>query len=204
MPNVPRPATLPPCDAQVTSFGPTGLVALHKLWGAGALGDVPVVTMDTLHLFPESYEFYGTIKSYYRALEKGGGGSSGSGKGNKLDLTIAKPLRITYPPGMNGEGVLDGVLSSRAEFEASYVPDLWRTDRERFAKLTKVEPLDRELAERQAQMWITGRRRSSGGERAGLDVLEFEEVASSVPDRSSEDERVPFDLSRGRWKLNRE
>ena len=40
-------------------------VALRKLWEAGLLGGIPAVAMDRLHLFPESYEFYDAIKSYY-------------------------------------------------------------------------------------------------------------------------------------------
>ena len=52
-------------------------------------------------------------------------------------------------------------------------------------------------------MWITGRRRSQGGERVKLDVLEFEpypqgsDMYSSATKSSS-----PFHSSKGRWKLN--
>lgn len=184
--------------AQVTSFGPSGLVALHLLWRSRLTEDVPVITMDTLHLFPESYEFYETIRSYYEKLEGEGG------EGNAMELIVTKPLRVTHPPEMNGEGVIDGVIESRKEFEEIYDPLMWKTDRREFTRVTKIDPLNRALDERQIRMWITGRRRSSGGERADMDVLEFEEVESTMPDRSSTDGKShnPFEESRGRWKLN--
>jgi phosphoadenosine phosphosulfate reductase len=40
-----------------TSFGPSGLVVLEHMSLAGLLPRVPVVTIDTLHLFPETLDF---------------------------------------------------------------------------------------------------------------------------------------------------
>jgi len=42
--------------AQVTSFGPSGLVILHKLDYLGLLPKIRVLTINTLHLFPETYK----------------------------------------------------------------------------------------------------------------------------------------------------
>ena len=47
-------------------------------------------------------------------------------------------------------------------------------------------------------MWITGRRRSQGGERANLQVLEFDYNTDIALDGDGD----PFDYSKGRWKLN--
>ena len=41
---------------QVTSFGPSGLVALHLLSKMGSIPHGYIATIDTLHLFPETYE----------------------------------------------------------------------------------------------------------------------------------------------------
>lgn len=172
---------------QVTSFGPTGLVILHLLSQLHLLKDVPIVTMDTLHLFNESYDFYETIKSYY--------------KSNEMELVITKPLRIDYPLEMNGEGEISGVIESRKEFEQTYGSTLWKTNPQKFTQLTKIDPMKKALDEFHAQMWITGRRRSSGGERSSMDVLEFE--YSSEDAYADDDESdSPFDTSKGRWKLN--
>ncbi|KAL9186704.1 hypothetical protein ACHAXT_005942 [Thalassiosira profunda] len=162
---------------QSTSFGPTGLVVLHLLSQLHMLGDVPVVTMDTLHLFPESVAFYNTIQSYY--------------KSEGIKLVVTKPLR------MNEEGAIARTFDSRTEFEATYGSTLWKTDPQQFAAVTKVDPLNRALDELQAQMWITGRRRSSGGERADMPVVEFEYFSN---DDGRGDET--FDAARGRYKLN--
>ena len=184
--------------AQVTSFGPTGLVILDLLWRMNALAggdDVDVITMDTLHLFPESYDFYDTVRSHYKdALE---------------NLVVTKPLRIEYPPGMHGDGVLNGTYETREEFDDAVGSTLWRDDPDRYAKLTKVDPLEKALVERGVRMWITGRRRSTGGERSDLRVLEFEPRrrddgarSSSSPPPDRDGTRATFDVRNGRWKLN--
>lgn len=53
---------LPQGLIQVTSFGPSGLVVLDKLRKLGLLSHVSVLTIDTLHLFPESYAFIKSMK----------------------------------------------------------------------------------------------------------------------------------------------
>jgi 3'-phosphoadenosine 5'-phosphosulfate sulfotransferase (PAPS reductase)/FAD synthetase len=47
----------------VTSFGPTGLVLLHHhLQQLDFVKDVPVMTIDTLHRFDETYDFIQHLK----------------------------------------------------------------------------------------------------------------------------------------------
>ena len=159
---------------QVTSFGPSGLVILHLLSELHLFKDVPVITMDTLHLFPESYAFYKTIQLYYTS------------KSNHMNLLITKPA-----------------IESREEFDKEYGSTLWKNDVKKLTKLTKIDPLNKVLDKYQTKMWITGRRRSSGGERSTMDVLEFEYFDND----DNEDEDIdksdyPFDTRRGRWKLN--
>jgi len=64
-----------------------------------------------------------------------------------------------------------------------------------------LEPMQQKLEEWDAVMWITGRRRSQGGERGKLDVLEFEPYPQGS-DMSSAANSSPFHSSKGRWKLN--
>lgn len=160
---------------QATSFGPTGLVILDHLSSHHLLDTIPVITMDTLHLFQESYTFYETVQSHY---EK-----------SSLHLTITKPLDMIEEP-----------ILSKEEFEESYSSTLWKDDPKLYTKVTKLEPMQQKLEEWDAAMWITGRRRSQGGERVKLDVLEFEPYPQgSVAAYSNSS---PFHSSKGRWKLN--
>lgn len=160
---------------QVTSFGPTGLVILHVLSQLHLFNEVPVITLDTLHLFKESYAFYNTVKQH--PVFDG------------IELTITKPVDEDHIGGARS-------FNTRDEFDEMY-GGLWKTDPNRYTKLTKLDPLERLLRQWEVKMWITGRRRSQGGERSNLEVLEFENFeALGVEDTN------PFDSSKGRWKLN--
>jgi phosphoadenosine phosphosulfate reductase len=160
---------------QATSFGPTGLVILDLLSVNNLLDTVPVITMDTLHLFQESYTFYDTVQSHYKS---------------PLHLTITKPLDM-----------IEEHIMSKAEFNDAYSSTLWKTDPKLYTKVTKLEPMHQKLEEWNAVMWITGRRRSQGGERVKLDVLEFEPYPQGS-DMGSAAKSSPFHSSKGRWKLN--
>mmetsp|Transcript_43053 Transcript_43053/g.79867 ORF Transcript_43053/g.79867 Transcript_43053/m.79867 type:complete len:340 (-) Transcript_43053:120-1139(-) len=50
---------------QVTSFGASGMVILHKMSQLGILGAIPTVSLDTLHLFPETYDFIDRVQSHF-------------------------------------------------------------------------------------------------------------------------------------------
>ena len=160
---------------QATSFGPTGLVILDHLSSHNLLDTIPVITMDTLHLFEESYTFYDTVQSHYQSA---------------LHLTITKPLDMIEEP-----------LLSKEEFADAYSETLWQTDPKLYTMVTKLEPMQQKLEEWNAVMWITGRRRSQGGERVKLDVLEFEPFPQGN-DVNSSAKISPFHSSKGRWKLN--
>ena len=172
---------------QVTSFGPTGLVILDILSQLNMLKDVPIITMDTLHLFPESYEFYETVQSYYGIKSNENDGKKG------MELIITKPLRVDQDEEMSK------VIDTRNEFDTIYGSTLWKTSPKEFTKITKIDPLNKVLDAWQVHMWITGRRRSSGGERSDMNVLEFEFFSE---DGDLDEGSQPFDASKGRWKLN--
>ncbi|MBD1891594.1 phosphoadenosine phosphosulfate reductase [Coleofasciculus sp. FACHB-SPT9] len=65
-------------------------------------------------------------------------------------------------------------LDSREAFAAKYGEALWDKDITQFHHLTKIEPLQRGLAELSAVAWITGRRRDQAVTRADMPVLELD------------------------------
>eukprot|EP00160_Parvularia_atlantis_P014703 Unigene3815_Nuclearia_a/m.11636 Unigene3815_Nuclearia_a/g.11636 ORF Unigene3815_Nuclearia_a/g.11636 Unigene3815_Nuclearia_a/m.11636 type:complete len:286 (+) Unigene3815_Nuclearia_a:182-1039(+) len=81
-----------------------------------------------------------------------------------LDLTIYRPAGA----------------DTREQFEALYGRDLWQEDPERFGYLTKAEPRDRALDEMRASVYINGRRADQGGERARMDLVEFDATVGAI------------------------
>jgi phosphoadenosine phosphosulfate reductase len=75
------------------------------------------------------------------------------------------PLHIYTPPN----------VSTAEEFSAKYGEKLWESDEASYDYLVKVEPAARAYAELGVKAVITGRRRSQGAEREGLQVLEVDE-----------------------------
>lgn len=126
----------------VTSFGPSGLVILHRMKHLGILKRV--VTIDTLHLFPETYDF---IKKW--KVNEGIG----------VQILIYKPLNF----------------NDLQSFDYIFGNNLYKTDPDKYAFLSKVEPLRRALIENNPKIWITGRRQSQGGERSELQILEWDQ-----------------------------
>lgn len=65
-------------------------------------------------------------------------------------------------------------IDEREAFAAKYGEALWDQDIAQFHQLTKIEPLQRGLAELNAVAWITGRRRDQATTRAHLPVFELD------------------------------
>ena len=65
-------------------------------------------------------------------------------------------------------------VDSRSAFAQRYGDKLWETDIEQFHYLTKIEPLQRGLAELGAVAWITGRRRDQAHTRSDMPILEWD------------------------------
>jgi phosphoadenosine phosphosulfate reductase len=63
-------------------------------------------------------------------------------------------------------------IDSREAFAAQYGEALWDKNIAQFHQLTKVEPLQRGLAELNTVAWITGRRRDQAATRANMPVFE--------------------------------
>lgn len=65
---------------------------------------------------------------------------------------------------------------SVAQFEAIYGEKLWEVDEESYDFLVKVEPSRRAYEELNVGGVITGRRRSQGGDRASIPIIEVDET----------------------------
>lgn len=65
-------------------------------------------------------------------------------------------------------------VDTREAFAARYGEALWDTNVEQFHHLTKIEPLQRGLAELNAVAWITGRRRDQAVTRANMPIFEID------------------------------
>lgn len=128
---------------QFTSFGPSGLVILHKIEKKKDCHlSIPVITIDTLHLFPESYDF--------------------------LKLKQKMPNLSVYKP---------NDYSTREMFDDKFGKDYFKRDPKNYAYLTKQEPTQRALDDFQTDVWITGRRKTQGGNRASLRAFEMDATA---------------------------
>lgn len=65
-------------------------------------------------------------------------------------------------------------VDSREAFAAKYGDALWDTDITQFHQLTKIEPLQRGLAELETVAWLTGRRRDQATTRADMPIFELD------------------------------
>ncbi|KAI1630059.1 phosphoadenosine phosphosulfate reductase [Exophiala viscosa] len=67
-------------------------------------------------------------------------------------------------------------VETAQQFAKKYGDKLWETDDNRYDYLVKVEPAQRAYRELQACAVLTGRRRSQGGKRGDLDIIEIDEA----------------------------
>jgi phosphoadenosine phosphosulfate reductase len=65
-------------------------------------------------------------------------------------------------------------VSTRKAFAAKYGEALWDKDIDQFSQLTKIEPLQRGLAELGTIAWITGRRRDQAATRTDMPIFELD------------------------------
>lgn len=93
---------------------------------------VPVLFVDTLHLFPETLELMDTMESNYDF---------------KGYVTMAEGIT-----GARG-------AESKAMYDKVYGADLWKVDVSEYDRLCKVEPFQRGLKDLKAEIIITGRTR---------------------------------------------
>jgi 3'-phosphoadenosine 5'-phosphosulfate sulfotransferase (PAPS reductase)/FAD synthetase len=75
-----------------------------------------------------------------------------------------------------------GFTNRGEEFDQAFGKDFYKTNPDKYEDLTKVEHTMSALKETHAAAWITGRRRSQGGERTNLSILEIDSFTDSAED----------------------
>ncbi|KIW67220.1 phosphoadenosine phosphosulfate reductase [Phialophora macrospora] len=131
---------------QTTAFGLTGLVSLDML----SKLKVPRPQMVDL-------VFLDTLHHFPETLE------------------LVERVRARYPL-VNIHTFKPAGVETAEEFKEKYGDKLWETDDNRYDYLVKVEPAQRAYRELNAYAVLTGRRRSQGGARGSLDIIEVDEA----------------------------
>ncbi|KAF2397432.1 3' phosphoadenylyl thiosulfotransferase [Trichodelitschia bisporula] len=85
---------------------------------------------------------------------------------DRVTAKYPQPLHVYKPAG----------CETAADFTAQHGERFWDVDDERYDWVAKVEPAERAYAELGVKAVLTGRRRSQGGKRGDLDVLEITEA----------------------------
>jgi len=131
---------------QTTAFGLTGLVTLDML----SKLKVPRPQVVDLIFLDTLYHFEET-------------------------LALVDRVRSRYPH-VNIHVYKPQGTDSSAEFEEKHGEKLWETNDQLYDWVAKVEPAQRAYRELQVNAVLTGRRRSQGGKRGELDIIEVDEA----------------------------
>jgi len=130
---------------QTTAFGLSGLVTLDML----SKMDIPRPQMVDMVFIDTLHHFSET-------------------------LALIDRIREQYPNNNVHVYKPDGAETEQ-EFASRYGERLWETDGERYDFLVKVEPAQRANRQLGVQALLTGRRRSQGGKRGDLPIIEIED-----------------------------
>ena len=90
-------------------------------------------------------------------------------------LALVDRVRKQYPL-VNVHIYKPDGLVTQAEFTQKYGEKLWEQDERLYDWAAKVEPAQRAYRELQVNAVLTGRRRSQGGKRGDLDIIEVDEA----------------------------
>ncbi|KAL2009149.1 hypothetical protein VTN00DRAFT_7343 [Thermoascus crustaceus] len=131
---------------QTTAFGLTGLVTLDML----SKLNVPRPQMVDLIFLDTLHHFPET-------------------------LSLVDRVRKRYPL-VNVHVYKPAGVETEEEFAQKYGPRLWETDDQLYDWTAKVEPAQRAYRELNVNAVLTGRRRSQGGKRGDLDIIEVDEA----------------------------
>ncbi|KAI9769410.1 MAG: hypothetical protein M1840_004112 [Geoglossum simile] len=132
---------------QTTAFGLTGLVTLDTLSKMGTAKDAPQVDLIFLDTL---YHFQETLDLVDRVKRRY----------PRANLHIYKPQDV----------------ETATEFEAKHGERLWEINSDLYDWVAKVEPAQRAYSELQVKAVLTGRRRSQGGKRGDLDIIEVDDT----------------------------
>ena len=132
---------------QSTAFGPSGLASLDMLSKLQA--ETPTAAPIELIFLDTLYHFNETLDLVEKIRER----------------YPANKVHIFKPAGM--ETVED--------FQRAYGEKMWETAADRYDWTAKVEPLQRAYTELKVRAVFTGRRRSQGGQRGQIPIIEVDE-----------------------------
>jgi len=93
-----------------------------------------------------------------------------------FDETLALVDRVRERYGTNIHVYKPRGCNTAEDFNAKYGNKFWEVDEEKYDYIAKVEPALRANAELQVKALLTGRRRSQGGKRGDLDIIEVTET----------------------------
>ena len=131
---------------QTTAFGLTGLVTLDML----SKLQIPRPQQVDLIFLDTLYHFKETHALLDRISERYA----------NVNIHVYKP----------------GGVETAEEFERKHGEKLWERDDQLYDWAAKVEPAQRAYRELNVQAVLTGRRRSQGGKRGDLDIIEVDEA----------------------------
>lgn len=131
---------------QTTAFGLTGLVTLDML----SKLKIPRPQMVDLIFLDTLHHFSETLELVDKVREKY----------PLVNLHVVKPAGV----------------ETADEFALTYGERLWETDDNRYDYLVKVEPAQRIYRQLEVAAVLTGRRRSQGGKRGDLPIIEIDEA----------------------------
>jgi len=132
---------------QTTAFGLTGLVTLDILSKMNTAKDAPQIDLIFLDTL---YHFQETLDLVDRVKRRY----------SRVNLHIYKPQDV----------------ETAVEFEAKHGARLWEKNSDLYDWVAKVEPAQRAYSELQVKAVLTGRRRSQGGKRGDLDIIEVDDA----------------------------
>ena len=90
-------------------------------------------------------------------------------------LELVERVKKTYPK-QTIHTFKPAGCETTEDLEREHGERLWETDEERYDYVAKVEPAQRAYRELNVDAVLTGRRRSQGGKRGELDILEIDET----------------------------
>ncbi|KAI9813505.1 MAG: hypothetical protein M1832_006303 [Thelocarpon impressellum] len=90
-------------------------------------------------------------------------------------LSLVEGVRRRYPS-LQLHVYSPAGVDTAEEFAAAHGDRLWERDQELYDWVAKVEPAQRAYAELQVKAVLTGRRRSQGGKRGDMDIIEVDET----------------------------
>ncbi|TFK28922.1 phosphoadenylyl-sulfate reductase [Coprinopsis marcescibilis] len=137
---------------QTTAFGLTGLVAIDMI-SKFTDDPPPLIFLDTLYHFPETYELVEEVKERYGYVNR-----------THEDEKTGKRIYVYRPENCD----------TAEDFENLHGQGFWNADEDAYDFVVKVEPARRAYQDLNVQSVITGRRASQGADRANLPALEVD------------------------------